>query len=370
MELLPTIWFIAIAVLWTGYLFLEGFDLGVGMLMKLFARTNTERRVLLNTIGPVWDGNEVWLLTAAGATFAAFPLWYASLFSALYLPLLAVLVALIFRAVAFEYRGKVDSEKWRRGWDWAIAVGSFLAAFGVGAALALTTTGLPLNANGDRTGGPMSWFSGYALLGGFGVVAFALVHALAFLALKTDGEVRHRARRWFVRLLPVAVLPMIGWMVALQVLAGKPWTWVIASAGVVAAVLAWRMARTGSEGRAFSALGGFLVCATASIFGAAFPVVVPSTIDPAFNLTISNASSSNYTLGLMSIVAAIGLPLVIAYQAWTYWVFRRRVSAAHIPEAHGFLPAIAAKVLVSTKAAPGSAAPDDAARPGDHRPLA
>src|SRR6476660_9877920 len=193
MELLPTIWFIAIAVLWTGYLFLEGFDLGVGMLMKGFARNNTERRVLLNTIGPVWDGNEVWLLTAGGATFAAFPLWYASLFSALYLPLLLVLVALIFRAVAFEYRGKVDTPQWRARWDWAIVLGSLVAAFGVGAALALTTTGLPLNANGDREGGPFAWFSAYAVLGGLAVVGFSLLHALAFLALKTDGDVRHRA---------------------------------------------------------------------------------------------------------------------------------------------------------------------------------
>jgi cytochrome d ubiquinol oxidase subunit II len=269
------------------------------------------------------------------------------LFSALYLPLLCVLVALIFRAVAFEYRGKVDTERWRTTWDWAIAVGSFVAAFGIGAALALTTTGLPLDANGDRSGGPFAWFSGYALLGGFGVVAFALVHALAFLALKTDGEVRLRARRWFVRLVPVAVLPMLAWMVAVQFLSGKAWTWVIVVAGVASVVLAWQWARNGSEGRAFAAIGAFVVCATASIFGAAFPVVIPSTMDPAFSLTISNASSSDYTLGLMSIVAAVGLPLVIAYQAWTYWVFRRRVSAAHIPQAHGFLPAIAAKVLVA-----------------------
>lgn len=351
MELLPTIWFVAIAVLWTGYLFLEGFDLGVGMLMKLFARNNTDRRVLLNTIGPVWDGNEVWLLTAAGATFAAFPLWYASLFSTLYVPLLLVLVALIFRAVAFEYRGKVDTEKWRTAWDWAIAAGSFVAAFGIGAALALTTTGLPIDSNGDRSGGPLSWFSWHALLGGFGVVAFALVHALAFLALKTDGDVRHRARRWFVRLLPFAVMPMLGWMVAVQVLSGKPWTWVLVAASAAAVGIAWRSAKAGSEGMAFGATGAFILCATASIFGAAFPVVIPSTIDPTFNLTISNASSSDYTLGLMSIVAAFGLPLVIAYQAWTYWVFRRRVSAAHIPEAHGFLPAIASKVLAGDSGA-------------------
>jgi cytochrome d ubiquinol oxidase subunit II len=346
MELLPTVWFIAIAVLWTGYLFLEGFDLGVGMLMKLFARDNTERRVLLNTIGPVWDGNEVWLLTAAGATFAAFPFWYASLFSALYLPLLIVLVALIFRAVAFEYRGKVDTVRWRTTWDWAIAVGSFVAAFGVGAALALTTTGLPLDANGDRDGGPFAWFSGNAVLGGFAVAGFAVVHALAFLALKTDGEVRHRARRWFVRLLPVLLLPMAGWAVSVQLLFGKTWTLALLAAAVLAAAAAWIQARKGKEGTAFLATGIFLVGGTASIFGAVFPRVLPSTIDPAFSLTITNASSSDYTLGLMTVVACVGLPLVIAYQAWTYWVFRRRVSAAHIPEAHSFVPAIAAKAFL------------------------
>jgi cytochrome d ubiquinol oxidase subunit II len=347
MELLPTIWFIAIAVLWTGYLFLEGFDLGVGMLMKLFARNNTERRVLLNTIGPVWDGNEVWLLTAGGATFAAFPLWYASLFSALYLPLLVVLVALIFRAVAFEYRGKVDTDQWRARWDWAIALGSFFAAFGVGAALALTTTGLPLNANGDREGGPLAWFSGYAVLGGLAVVGFSLVHALAFLALKTDGDVRHRARTWFVRLLPVLLLPIAGWALSIQFLDGKAWTWALVLLAVAAAAAAWAMARKGAEGKAFVALGAFLVLGSASIFGAVFPVVLPSTLNGAFDLTISNASSSDYTLGLMSVVAAFGLPLVIAYQAWTYWVFRRRVSAAHIPEAHSFLPAIAARAFTT-----------------------
>lgn len=347
MELLPTLWFIAIAVLWTGYLFLEGFDLGVGMLMKLFARNNTERRVLLNTIGPVWDGNEVWLLTAGGATFAAFPLWYASLFSALYLPLLVVLVALIFRAVAFEYRGKVDTEEWRARWDWAIALGSFFAAFGVGAALALTTTGLPLNANGDREGGPLAWFSGYAVLGGLAVAGFSLLHALAFLALKTDGDVRHRARQWFVRLLPVLLLPIAAWALSIQFLDGKPWTWALVILAVAAAAAAWFLARKAAEGKAFLALGAFLVLGTASIFAAVFPVVLPSTLDSAFDLTISNASSSDYTLGLMSVVAAFGLPLVIAYQAWTYWVFRRRVSAAHIPEAHSFLPAIAARAFTT-----------------------
>jgi cytochrome d ubiquinol oxidase subunit II len=361
MELLPTIWFVAIAVLWTGYLFLEGFDLGVGMLMKLFARNDTDRRVLLNTIGPVWDGNEVWLLTAAGATFAAFPLWYASLFSALYLPLLVVLVALIFRAVAFEYRGKVDSERWRTVWDWAIAIGSFTAAFGIGAALALTTTGLPLDSNGDRTGGAFAWFNSYAVLGGLAVVAFAFVHALAFLALKTDGEIRHRARAWFLVAAPVALLPLIAWSVAVQLLAGETWTWLVVAAGAVAVVLALRFGQAGAEGRSFAFLGVFLVAMTGSIFGAAFPVVIPSTVDAAFNLTISNASSSDYTLGLMSIVAAVGLPLVIAYQAWTYWVFRRRVSASHIPPAHSFLPAFVSKSPASNERASNEPASNEPA---------
>ena len=214
MTVLPTVWFVLIAVLWTGYLFLEGFDLGVGMLMKLLARDERERRVLLNTIGPVFDGNEVWLITAGGAMFAAFPLWYAALFSGLYLPLVVVLLGLIFRAVAIEYRGKHDSDRWRRGWDRAVAGGSLTVAFGVGAALALTTTGLPLDANGDRVGGPFAWFTGYAVLGGLGVVGFCLVHGLAFVALKTDGPVRHRARAALVRVLPVGLVPIAAWVVA------------------------------------------------------------------------------------------------------------------------------------------------------------
>ena len=164
-------------------------------------------------------------------------------------------MALIFRAVAFEYRGKVDSDSWRARWDWAIALGSFFAAFGVGAALALTTTGLPLNANGDREGGPFAWFSGYAVLGGLAVVCFSLLHALAFLALKTDGEVRHRARRWFVRLLPVLLLPLAGWAVSIQLLAGKPWTFAAVAAAVVAAAAAWFLARAGRRGQGFPGAG-------------------------------------------------------------------------------------------------------------------
>jgi cytochrome d ubiquinol oxidase subunit II len=333
-EFLPTLWFILIAVLWGGYLFLEGFDLGVGMLMKTFAKNEKQRRVLLNTVGPVWDGNEVWLVTAGAATFAAFPYWYASLFSTLYVPLTLVLVALIFRAVAFEYRGKAHTLAARNGWDWAIFLGSFVAAFGVGAMLALSTTGLPLNANGDRVGGPFAWFNMYAVLGGLGVVAFCLIQALAFLGLKTDGDIRARAARLVARWLPLALLPLAAWAVAVVLLNQSVVALAPLGLAVCALLFAWLQARKNSEGLVFIGLGIFLLGGVAAIFTAAYPNVLPSTIDEAFNLTVSNASSTPYTLKLMSIVAAFGLPLVLAYQGWTYWVFRKRVTEAHIPEAH------------------------------------
>ncbi|POH73288.1 cytochrome d ubiquinol oxidase subunit II [Arthrobacter glacialis] len=346
MDFLPTLWFILIAVLWVGYLFLEGFDLGVGMLMKTFARDEKERRVLLNTVGPVWDGNEVWLLTAGGATFAAFPFWYASLFSALYLPLVFVLLALIFRAVAFEYRGKVHSDTWRKVWDWAIALGSLVAAFGIGAMLALTTTGLPLNANGDRVGGPFAWFSWYAVLGGLAVVGFALIHAAAFVALKTDGDIRHRARRLVGRWMPVGLLPLALWAILVALQHGKWFSWILIAVAVVAAVTSWLANRSDREGWSFLAMGVFLLSGAAAIFSAVYPVVLPSTLDPLWNLTVENASSSSYTLGLMSIVAAVGVPLVLAYQAWTYWVFRQRISVDSLPAPVDFAAAVGAKEKV------------------------
>jgi cytochrome d ubiquinol oxidase subunit II len=334
MDLLPTIWFAAIALLWTGYLLLEGFDLGVGMHMLITARTDRQRRLMLNAIGPVWDGNEVWLITAGAATFAAFPLWYASLFSALYLPLVAVLLGLILRAVAIEYRGKGHGERWRRGWDLALGLGSFVAAFGIGAALALTTMGLPVNENGDRVGGAFAWFGWPAVLGGLAVVGFCLVHAAAFLALKTDGPVRVATGRFATRALPAALLPMVVWVVVIQLHRGTVITWAIAGVAAVAAVGAWISGRAGREGRAFAGLAAFLVAGVTAIFGAAYPVVLPSTLDPAWNLTIGNASSGDYTLGVMSVVVAFGLPFVLISQGFTYWVFRRRISEAHLPDGH------------------------------------
>ncbi|MFF2604202.1 cytochrome d ubiquinol oxidase subunit II [Arthrobacter koreensis] len=331
---LTTFWFIVIAFLWVGYLFLEGFDLGVGMLMKLFARDERERRVLLNTIGPVWDGNEVWLITAGAMTFAAFPFWYAALFSALYLPLTLVLLGLIFRAVSIEYRGKRDNDRWRNRWDWAMALGSFVSAFGVGAALALTSTGLPLNENGDRVGGAFAWLTPWAVLGGLAVVGFALVHACAFLMLKTDGEIRARARRAVVRWLPVGVLPLAVWAIGVQFSSGELMSLIPLAVAVVALVVAWVMAYRGREALSFAALGAFLLFGAVSIFAAMYPVVLPSSLDPAWNLTIENASSSPYTLKVMTWVSVFGLPVVLLYQGWTYWVFRKRVTAESIPAVH------------------------------------
>ncbi|MGX5682155.1 cytochrome d ubiquinol oxidase subunit II [Schumannella luteola] len=340
MDVLPTIWFIAIAALWVGYLILEGFDLGVGMHLLTTTRDEKQRRVMLNTIGPVWDGNEVWLLTAGAGTFAAFPLWYASLFSSLYIPLTIVLLGLIFRAVAIEYRGKGSSDRWRRWWDRAFGIGSFTAAFGVGAALALTTTGLPINENGDRVGGPFAWLTVYAVIGGLAVVGFCYVQAAAFLGLKTVGTVRDRSRRILVRWSPLLLLPIVAWVLIVQLQSGDWWSWALVLLAVVAVVFAWVSARAGREGRAFTGVAAFLALGAASIFSAVYPVVLPSSIDRAYDLTVSNASSGDYTLMVMTIVTAIGLPLVLLYQGWSYWVFRRRLGEHHIPDAHEVEPAI------------------------------
>lgn len=332
---LPTIWFLIIGFLWTGYIILDGFDLGVGMLMsRVFARDEKERRLLLNTIGPVWDGNEVWMVTAGAATFAAFPLWYAGLFSALYIPLTLILLALIFRAVAIEYRGKKNTAGWIKSWTVAMSVSSFFIAFLIGAALATTTIGLPLNANGDRVGGPFAWLAWPVVLGGLAMVGFSLVHALAFIALKTDGEVRHRARQAFVKWMPVGVLPMVVWAAYMQVTSASVISLVLFILAAGSLLLAWIFARTKHEGRAFAAMAGFAAFGAFSIFAALFPNLLPSTLDTAYNLTVDNASSSPYTLKVMTIVGCFGIPILLVYQSWTYWIFRKRLTVHHIPEAH------------------------------------
>ncbi|MFF5989745.1 cytochrome d ubiquinol oxidase subunit II [Prauserella flavalba] len=331
---LETIWFCIVALFFAGYLFLEGFDFGVGMLLPILGRDNTERRVMINTIGPVWDGNEVWLIVAGGAMFAAFPAWYAGLFSAVYLPLLLVLLALIGRGVAFEYRGKVDSVRWRRNWDRVIMIGSWIPPFGVGLLLTTSVLGLPLDADGNRVGTAFESVRWDTVLGGLAVVGFSLVHGAAFLALKTDGDIRQRARRLAVRILPVALLPAVALMLLVQWREGSAWTLVPLAVSATAAFVAWWRLSLGREGQGFAALGVVIVSAAVVLFGALYPGVLPSTLDAANSLTVDNASSSPYTLTVMSWVALFGAPAVLVYQGWTYWVFRKRISTQHIPKVH------------------------------------
>lgn len=332
---LSTLWFVAIGVFLIMYLILDGFDLGVGMLMgSKFTKNEKERRLLLNIIGPVWDGNEVWIVSGGAAIFAAFPIWYAALFSALYIPLTLALVFLILRVVAIEYRGKKNDEKWIRNWNIALSVSSFFIALLVGALLGLTSMGLPINENGDRVGGAFAWISLPVLLGGLGFVGFALVQGLAFVALKTDGDIRDRARNTLVRWSPVLLLPIVAWVLTLDFTTGNGISWLCTILAVVAVLIAWISAKGGREGRAFAGLSVFLAFGALAIFTAMYPNVLPSTLDPAYSLTIANASSSEYTLGVMTFVTCLGLPVVFVYQAWTYWVFRKRLHVDHIPEAH------------------------------------
>lgn len=341
MDVLPVVWFIAIAVLWIGFLLLEGFDLGVGMGMLFASKDERERRTMLNTIGPVWDGNEVWLITAGAAMFAAFPLWYASLFSVLYVPLTVLLLALILRAVAIEFRGKVHSDRWRAFWTWSLGIGSLVTAFCIGAALAITSTGLPIDANGDRVGGPFVWLTVPAVLGGLGLVGFSIVHGSTFLTLKTDGAIRERAGRFSATWGPVLLLPAAGWALWVQFThGGSALSWTLLTLAVVSALVGWGAARRRREGWAFGGYAGFILFGAASIFAGMFPYVLPSTVDAAYGLTAQNASSGSYTLTVMTIVAAVGLPIILCYQAWSYWIFRHRLSPGMIPEPHAFIPAI------------------------------
>jgi cytochrome d ubiquinol oxidase subunit II len=322
-----TFWFVAIAALWLGYLFLEGFDFGVGMLLRVLGRTEPDRRAMVTTIGPVWDGNEVWLIVAVGATFAAFPGWYAGLFSAAYLPVLLVLLALIGRGVALEWRGKVDTDRWRSTWDAVIAGGSLVATLGVGLLLSWNVLGLPIDADGNRVGSPFAALRWDTALGALAFTGFALVHGAVFLALKTDGPLRHRARRTALVLAPLGLAPLVLLAVVAQLRSGGEWTWLVVFGALVAAVCAWLRLDAGREGQAFALLGVALGASVLALFGALYPNVLPSTLDPAWSLSITEAASSPYTLTVMTWVAGFGAPAVLVYQGWTYWVFRKRVTA-------------------------------------------
>jgi cytochrome d ubiquinol oxidase subunit II len=331
---LHDVWFVAIAILWIGYFFLEGFDFGVGVLTKLLARDRSERRVLINTIGPVWDGNEVWLISAGAATFAAFPEWYATLFSGFYLPLLLILVCLIVRGVAFEYRAKSSEERWQANWEHAIFWTSLLPAVLWGVAFGNIVHGVKIDANKEYVGNFFDLLNPYAILGGLVTLTLFTFHGAVFTALKTAGDIRHRARGLATVLGVVTAVLALGFLVWTQVDKGGGASLIAMIIAVVALVGALGFNLTGREGWSFFLSGVTIAAAVTMLFLALYPDVMPSSLNDAWSLTVSNASSTPYTLKIMTWCAGVALPLVVLYQGWTYWVFRRRIGTQHITESH------------------------------------
>ena len=329
---LNILWFILIAVLYSGFFLLEGFDYGVGILLPFLGKDDLKRRAIINTIGPVWDGNEVWLLTAGGATFAAFPNWYATLFSGFYLALFLLLFALIIRGVSFEFRSKNPDPKWRKFWDWAAFTGSLLAALLLGVAFANLARGVPIDATMTYTGTLWTLLNPYGLLGGLTAIAgFALIGAL-FLSLKTNGVLLERAKLAVKKLWPAVAI-----LLGLLVIATFFFTDIVSQRGTLSslvpvfAAFVLLMLAGFVKNQRFGWAFGFTALGIALAIGACFMIMFPrvmiSTLDPAYSLTIYTASSSPYTLKVMTIVAAIFVPIVLLYQGWTYWVFRKRITA-------------------------------------------
>jgi cytochrome bd ubiquinol oxidase subunit II len=331
-----TTWFLLIAVLWVGYFILEGFDFGVGALLPFVSRNEADRRAVLTTLGPVWDGNEVWLLVAGGATFAAFPEWYATLFSGFYLPLFLILVALIVRGVAFEYRSKYGKAQWRQRWDIAIVIASIIPALLWGVAFANIVRGVPIErsaeGNLEYVGGFFNLLNPYALLGGVVTLTVFLTHGAIFLSLKTAGEIRERARGFAIKLGLIAAVAAVAFLVWTNLMLPELNNIVLALSAVVA--LSWLAGLYSTlkvrEGWAFVFSAVAIAAFVADLFYALYPRVMPSSLGSQFDLTITNASSTEYTLKVMTVVALIMTPLVLIYQGWTYWVFRKRISASQI----------------------------------------
>ena len=335
-------WFIVITVLWTGFFILEGFDFGVGMLHGLVGQDEAGRRAAINTIGPLWDGNEVWLITAGAAIFAAFPGWYATMFSGFYLALVLVLVALIVRGVSFEYRGKRDAARWRRTWDGLMTAGSVAAPLLIGVALADLLHGLPINAHQEYTGTFWNLLQPYGLFTGLTLVLLCALHGATYLTLKTTGDMQERAGLLARRVAPAAGAVVLGFAI---------WTHVAHSdtfflnpvelLAILAALAAVWLVYEHRPGFAFAATTVAMASCILAIFVGLYPNVMVSTTSAANNLTVHNTASGGYSLKVMTVVVIVFLPLVLAYQAWTYYVFRRRVSKQEFqPPAAGAQPPV------------------------------
>jgi cytochrome d ubiquinol oxidase subunit II len=344
-------WFIVVAVLWVGFFILEGFDFGVGMLHSFLGRTDLERRVLINTIGPVWDGNEVWLIVAGAAIFAAFPGWYATMFSALYLAVVLLLIALMVRGLTFEYQRKFDDPRWRTFWRWGMTVGSALIPFLIGVALGDLLHGLPINSQHEYTGGFWNLLTPFGLWMGLTMVVLSLLMGATYLTLKTTGEIHARAQRAATGIAAVAVVVSLGFFTWVHV--GLSTGFVpepLEALALMAVIAAAWLTSAKVDGWAFAAAAVGIGGTVGSIFTELFPRVMISTTNTAYNLTVDNTASPPYTLKVMTVVAVILLPVVVVYQAWAYHVFRGRLTA---PKVGGGDSASPADVVTGTDASPG-----------------
>jgi cytochrome d ubiquinol oxidase subunit II len=343
---LHTIWFVIIAVFWVGFFVLEGFDFGVGVLHTIVGRNDAERRVALNTIGPWWDGNEVWLIVAGAGMFAAFPGWYATMFSALYLALLLVLAALMARGVAFEFKGKHDGQRWQTTWRWCTTLGSLLIPLLLGVGLGDLLVGLPIDSSHEFTGNFFDLLTPYGLWTGVTLLGLCLLHGAAFLKLRTTDLLRERARALARPLGWAAIALVIGWVIwTRNVAGGADVPGPVELLAVIAVVFAARLAMTDEDGSAFAASAIAIACVVGSIFIDLYPRLMVSSTNAAYDLTVNNSASGHYALTVMTVVAVIFLPLVLIYQGWSFYVFRDRIktpaaTAERTPAVGGAAPPV------------------------------
>ena len=330
---LNILWFWIIAAMFIGYFVLDGFDFGVGMSLPFLGRDDTDRRVLINTIGPVWDLNETWVIVAGASLFAAFPEWYATMFSGFYLALLLILLALIVRGVSFEYRHQRPESQWKKWFDGMIVVGSAVPALLWGVAFANVVQGVQLDAGHNYSGSFFDLLNPYALLGGVTTLLLFFTHGIVFVSLKTEGDIRERARKLAVRSGLVTIVVAASFLLWTVLAFGSLFTAVFAALAAVALIGSFLFNLKGSEGWAFTLMAATIGLAVLTLFASLFPDVMPASNDAANSLTIANASSTPYTLQVMSWTALIAAPVIFLYQGWTYWVLRKRVSRGTIEAA-------------------------------------
>jgi cytochrome d ubiquinol oxidase subunit II len=364
---LGDLWYIIDALFWVGFFVLEGFDFGVGMLHSFLGRNDLERRVLVNTIGPMWDGNEVWLIVAGAVIFAAFPGWYATMFSTFYLALVVLLLALMVRGVSFEYQRKIDDPRWRATWRWSLTIGSALIPLLVGVALGDLLHGLPIDGAHQYTGSFFGLLVPFGLWTGVTLLVLSLMMGATFLTLKTTGELHQRARLAAERIGLVAVVVTFGFMTWIHVglstgLIPKP----LEALALMAVIGSAWAARAKADGWAFLAASIGIAGTVGSLFTELFPRVMISTTSAAYNLTVDNTASPPYTLKVMTVVAVIFFPIVLLYQAWGYHVFRGRLSAPKVggADANGLPTPTPEPTAAATATATATATPTTAATSG------